>query len=442
MDGLLLKDKLKALPSEPGVYFHKDKNGEIIYVGKAANLKNRVKSYFNKTEKDIKTQALVAEIATTDWVTTETELDALFLESEMVKRYMPKFNILLRDDKTVVYLRVDLKSDLPVLEWTREPLDDGAEYLGPYYSAGVVKNALRVLRRSFPYFSKNGSSLRGSSKILRQIGLEPVIENEEDAWEYKANLRKLLRVLRGERVKILVDTEKEMDKAALALEFERAEKLKRQVFALKALKGQIVFADREWADLASDESLRDLADVLGLAGASALQRIEGFDISHQGGVNVVASDVVFKNGVASRRDYRKFKMSREQNNDFENMRETIVRRMKHLEDWGEPSLILVDGGAPQLRFVGEILHSFGLKFVGLAKENEEIVVSREFSGLLVDKIAVERLGGEIYEEEEFWHIKLPLGSPVVKLLQRVRDEAHRFAVNYHTLLKRKKFLGK
>ena len=139
-----LKTKLKTLPSSPGVYFHKNGQGEIIYVGKAAVLKNRVRQYFQNTEKDPKTEALVKEIAMTDWIVVDTEMDALFLESEMIKRYKPKWNILLRDDKTVSYVRIDMKSDIPYVTMTRNPEGDNAEYIGPFYAKRTVADALEV----------------------------------------------------------------------------------------------------------------------------------------------------------------------------------------------------------------------------------------------------------------------------------------------------------
>ena len=142
-----LKAKLKTLPSSPGVYFHKNAKGEIIYVGKAAVLKNRVRQYFQNTEKDPKTEALVKEIAMTDWIVVDTEMDALFLESEMIKRYMPKWNILLRDDKTVSYVRIDLKSKIPYVTMTRNPEGDNAEYVGPFYAKRTISDALRILRK-------------------------------------------------------------------------------------------------------------------------------------------------------------------------------------------------------------------------------------------------------------------------------------------------------
>src|SRR6266436_6236114 len=147
-----LAEKLKDLPKEPGVYFHKNAAGEIIYVGKAAVLRNRVRQYFQKSRgRDPKTEALVAEITDTDWMVVDSELEALFLEAEMVRRYMPRFNILLRDDKSMSYIRIDYNNDFPTVGTTRRPLDDGAKYFGPYLSATGVRQALKVLRRIFPF---------------------------------------------------------------------------------------------------------------------------------------------------------------------------------------------------------------------------------------------------------------------------------------------------
>ncbi|MDB5164316.1 MAG: excinuclease subunit, partial [Candidatus Saccharibacteria bacterium] len=147
-----LEKKLQDLPKQPGVYFHKNKRGKIIYVGKAAVLRNRVRQYFQASRgRDAKTEALVAEIADVDWITVESELDALFLEAEMIRRYMPPYNILLRDDKSMSYIRISYDSDYPTVTTTRRPLDDGAKYFGPYLSTMSVRQALKLLRRIFPY---------------------------------------------------------------------------------------------------------------------------------------------------------------------------------------------------------------------------------------------------------------------------------------------------
>ena len=152
-----LKQKLADLPKAPGVYFHKDRHGEIIYVGKAAVLRNRVRQYFQNSRvnrSDPKTEALVAEIADIDWMVVDSELEALFLEAEMIRRYMPRYNILLRDDKAMSYIRIDYDSDYPTVGTTRRPLDDGARYFGPYYSTLAVRQSLKLLRRIFPYSTK------------------------------------------------------------------------------------------------------------------------------------------------------------------------------------------------------------------------------------------------------------------------------------------------
>src|SRR5580704_3938216 len=150
-----LEKKLKDLPTSPGVYFHKNEAGEIIYVGKAANLRNRVRQYFQKSRtRDPKTDVLVAEIADTDWMVVDSEIEALFLEAEMIRRYMPRYNILLRDDKSMVYIRIDYASDYPTVTLTRRPLDDGAKYFGPYLSALSVRTALKNLRRIFPFATR------------------------------------------------------------------------------------------------------------------------------------------------------------------------------------------------------------------------------------------------------------------------------------------------
>lgn len=175
-----LEDKLKTLPRSPGVYFHKSKDGEIIYVGKAAVLKNRVRQYFQAARNlDAKTMALVAEIYDTDWQETESEIDALFLESEMVKRYMPRYNILLRDDKSQMYVRVDMKSEWPHVSFTRNPADDNAEYYGPFYNGYALKKALRYLRKTFPYYTKprNPESAQASMRILGLSHLGSQVKN-------------------------------------------------------------------------------------------------------------------------------------------------------------------------------------------------------------------------------------------------------------------------
>lgn len=411
-----LREKLRKLPALPGVYFHKNSAGEIIYIGKSAVLKNRVRHYFQNSQKDRKTTALVQEIADTDWIVVDTEMDALFLEAEMVKRYLPKWNVLLRDDKSLNYIRINLKDPVPYLSFTRTPLDDQATYIGPFYAKATVEKALRVLRPIFPYYDK---PYRGQKTLNTDLGLTPGLEiNKSTPKAYKKNLRNLIKYLSGGREKLLKELEKTMQASARAGNYELAATTRDQLYHLKALKQKIIFSDQESLDLSADQALSALQNLFKLQ--SPPRRIEGYDISHQSGTNVVASMVVFINGVSAKTAYRKFKITKDQNNDFQNLREVLTRRLKH-QDWERPDLILIDGGTPQLRAVQDILVEANIPFFGLAEANDDIVIL-DHTGLS-RKIP-----------------NLPQNSHIIKLAERIRDEAHRFALAYHSLLKRKNML--
>lgn len=432
-----LNKKLQSLPRSPGVYFHKDKTGEIIYVGKAAVLKNRVRQYFqNSRSKDTKTLALVAEIHDTDWVETESEIDALFLESEMVKRYMPRYNVLLRDDKSQSFVRIDMKSEWPTVTMTRNPSDDGAEYFGPFYNGFALKKALRYLRRVYPYYEKTPGKM--DSSLLSQIGLVP--DRNAGTNAYKANLKKLISYIKGNRKALAREIESEMKRAAANHEFERAAELRNKLRHMHELQQRVMFGDSEFLDISKDHALNDLVELLGLNKFPS--RIEGYDISHMGGMNVVASMVVFTNGVSNRSEYRKFKTRIEQNDDFFNMNETIQRRLsaKNIADWGTADLILIDGGKGQLdaALKARDIRSQKMPFIGLAKKQEQIVIDNKRSNVVINQDKLKVLDGYLTTSDNFTLINLPHSSHIVKLLQRIRDESHRFAVSYHTVLKRKK----
>lgn len=456
-----LEAKLRTLPRSPGVYFHKSASGEIIYVGKAAVLKNRVRQYFQSTrDMDIKTQALVAEIEDTDWIETESEIDALFFESEMVKRYMPRYNILLRDDKSQSYVRIDMKNDWPHVSFTRNPADDEAEYFGPYYNGFALKKALRYLRRTFPYYTK--APKEGERPSLdAHLGLAPIDMTSE---QYHAELRKLISYLKGNRVLLMKDLERDMKAAAGLQDFELATKLRNRLYNLKELQRRIMFGDKEFLDISKDKALSQLVDLFKLKKAPA--RIEGYDISHMSGTNVVASMVAFTNGVSDRASYRKFKMTKQQNDDYASMYETIWRRTseKNIKGWGQPDLLLIDGGKGQLDAALRALEERQLQIpiLSVAKREEEIIVHKTRSN--IDVAMLDALLGQpaegvaVMSAGEYYVVNLHPGqlnagshsgnlrgaplfsnySDTVKLFQRIRDESHRFAVSYHTVLKRQK----
>ena len=414
----LLKQKLNKLPAKPGVYFHKNAAGEIIYVGKAAILKNRVRQYFQNSKKDTKTAALVAEIADTDWIVVDTEIDALFLESEMIKRYMPKWNILLRDDKTVSYVRINMNDEVPYVSFTRNPIDDKATYIGPFYGKTAIERAVRSLRKVFPYYSRPYS---GKKTLNTDLGLTPGIEvGKTTPKDYKKNLRKLIRYLEGDREKLVKELEKTMYDEAGKGNYELAAEARNQLFGLKELKRKIVFSDKEFLDISSDQALKQLQEMLGLE--EPPKRIEGYDISHQSGTNTVASMVVFINGASARNEYRKFKIRTSTNDDVKSMIEVISRRLKHTE-WNLPNLIILDGGITQVNAVMSLVQQYNIPVIGRNKSGDH----SKSAGV---KIIVPGKG------------LLPLddNSHVAKLIARIDEEAHRFAITYHSLLKRKGML--
>lgn len=424
-------------------------------------LKNRVRQYFQDSRgRDNKTMALVAEIEDTDWVETDSEIDALFLESEMVKRYMPRYNVLLRDDKSQIFVRIDIRSEWPTVTFTRNPAGDGAEYFGPFYNGYELKKALRYLRRVFPYFIREPSPR--DSQLEAQIGLNPDIREGSDA--YKQSLRKLISYVKGNRKTIARELEAEMKQAASEQDFEKAARLRNRLRAMNELSRRIMFGDQEFLDISKDKALSDLAAILGID--STLRRIESYDISHHGGQNVVASMVVFTNGVSDRSEYRKFKMTRQTNDDAGNMHDTLLRRLspKNLKSWGDPNLILIDGGKPQLSAAIRAQRERGVEIpvISIAKRNEEIIVAKQGSGVSIEAIRALQSSAQdgvmVLDDGQYLSINLHVGrlnagshsrnlrggitmSPyedVIRLFQRLRDEAHRFAVSYHSTLKRAK----
>ncbi|MEX0934536.1 MAG: UvrB/UvrC motif-containing protein, partial [Candidatus Saccharimonadales bacterium] len=277
MNKKVLDTKLKELPQVPGVYFHKDARGEIIYVGKAANLRNRVRSYFNsKNQQDVKTRALVEEIADIDWLEVGSEVEALFLESAMIKRYQPKYNILLRDDKSFLYIKIS-NDEYPVISYTRRPMDDSSEYFGPFTASFAVKKAMKQLRKSFPYVTHKQMPQRAC--LHYHIGLCPGPEvGGITSKEYRKNLSQLKRYLSGRVQLVVKNLEKDMKAAAKNKDYELAARLRDQLNNLLSLQKQHLFSQEELFDLSRDQALIDLQSLLNLQ--QIPRRIECYDISH------------------------------------------------------------------------------------------------------------------------------------------------------------------
>lgn len=410
-----VQDRLKELPKTPGVYLHKDGAGEVVYVGKAANLRNRVRSYFqNSRQHDSKTRALIADIADIDWLETDSEINALFLESELIKRYQPKYNVDLRDNKSFLYVKFT-NDEFPRVWLVRRPLDDGAEYFGPYTSAFGLRRAMRQLRRSFPYVTHRQLPDRGC--LHHHIGLCPGPEaGAITPQQYRQNLKQIKRYLRGGGATIKKELERQMKRHAKAHEFEAAARVRNQLQNLESLSRQHIFGDKELFDLARDQAVVDLQQLLSLQ--QPPRRIECYDVSHIQGTHNTASMVVFTDGVPDRGQYRKFRLRQPGNDDYGHMREVLQRRLQRWQQWPQPEVIIIDGGRGQVAAAQQILneHELNIPLIGLAKRFERIIVADA-------------------NAQEYHEYELSDDSHLLKLLQHIRDEAHRFAVTYHSQLR-------
>ena len=538
-----IKNALAVLPDKPGVYLMHDVEGKVIYVGKAVVLKNRVRSYFrNLASHTPKVKAMVTKIAEIETIVTSSEVEALILECNLIKKYRPRYNISLKDDKTYPYLKVTMQEDFPRLHMTRRLSRDGAKYYGPYADAGAMYATMKLLKTMFPLRTcrkMNPDRPCLNYHIKRCLAPCAGYVSKE---EYGKMIKSVCMVLDGRTTELERDLKQRMQEAAEEYAFEEAARLRDQLQAVERLnesqkavtnnggdldvigfaqdmtgnclqiffvrKGKLIGRDnfflqdggeapqevltaflkqyyneatfvpreivlpqlpeaeeqllielwlrqkaerkveliqpqrgvkRELLQLANDnaqklldERLRkgslslkndeqaaeELQQALGLA--HSLERMDCFDISHTQGSETVASMVVFRNGSISKKDYRKYKIVSAEGkpDDFKSMQEVVYRRYKDYEDL--PSLVVIDGGKGQLSSALEVIRGLGLAdlpVVGLAKREEEIFIPHQSTSILLDR-----------------------DSAALHLIQRIRDEAHRFAITFHRKLRGKRNL--
>lgn len=461
--------RLHDVPHKPGVYLMRDRLGRVIYVGKARNLRKRVGQYFMPSKimtADAKTRALLDSIWDFEVHTVNSEPEALLLEGRLIKDYRPRYNVSFRDDKRFLLVKVEMRDEWPRFRLTRMKNDEGARYFGPFAHAGALRQTLAFLRKKFGVltFGRGNPSERELKSSTYQVPMKLADINAE---QYRERVEKACEFLEGRSREMLQALEDEMTKAAEKLDFERAAELRNMLQDLRrttkptrkftrGLERVVPSTVVPQADLAA------LQDALQLAGPP--RHMECFDISNISSTHIVASMVCFKDGVPDRSNYRRYRIAGvEGQNDFASMSEVVRRRYSRVllessqstaaeppapategeqivDISGEfsqelpaekvaraarsfaavrlPDLVIVDGGKGQLSAACKELQQLGLyelPIIGLAKEFEEI-----------------------YRPGRPMPLRLPEDSGALRLLQRIRDEAHRFANGYHQLLMKRR----
>src|SRR5438132_4463206 len=446
-----LQKKVHEVPHKPGVYLMRDRFNRVIYVGKARDLRKRVSSYFlpsKLAQADLKTRAMLE--ATWDFEThvVRSEAESGLLEGKLIKEYRPRYNVSFRDDKHFLLVRVDLSEEWPRFRLARFKKDDGSRYFGPYAHAGALRQTLNFMRKKFGVltFGRGAPTERELKSSTYQV---PVRLSENSAEQYRERVAQACEFLEGKSREMIAALEQQMHKAAEKMDFEKAAELRNMIEDLRSTTRPM----RRFTRGSLPSTIDPMAEVQALADALQLPRVprvmECFDISNISTTHVVASMVCFRNGVSDKDNYRRYRVRTvEGQDDFASMAEVVRRRYSRVlleareahPDAAEysqenafeiaerlsnpqsyvrlPDLIIVDGGKGQLSAACRELQRLGLHdlpIIGLAKEHEEI-----------------------YRPGRALPLQLPLDSGALRLLQRIRDEAHRFANAYHQLLMKKR----
>lgn len=413
------------MPSFSGVYLFLNQENDVIYVGKAKNLKKRVASYFSTKNLGEKTRILVSLIHKIKYIEVASEIEAFLLEEKLIKKYKPKYNIKLIDGKQYPSIKITIQDTYPkVLFIRKRNADDKSLYFGPYTSTTSLRSVLKMLRRIFPY--QNVGNHANKLCLYYHLGLCPcpTVTNDKN---YKVTIKHIVDFLNGDTKKVIKDLEKERNDFSKGQEYEQANLIQKKIDSIKLITSRVYkpFEYELNPNLRSDivnAELDELKKILieNKVTVLDLKRIECYDISNTSGTNATGSMVVFTNGEKDSSSYRRFKIKKYYNNkpnDFAMMQEVLERRLQHSE-WPNPSLIVVDGGKGQISAAKESLVKMGMSIplVGLAKREETIITS------------------------DFKEIKLPKNSKSLQMIMRLRDEAHRFAITYHRKLRTKNFI--
>lgn len=426
--------KVREFPTVPGVYLMKDRTGRVIYVGKAKNLRSRASSYFLKgAAEEHRTSHWIGEICDADYIECESEVDALLVESRLIKDVQPKYNKEQKDDKTFPYLMITTHEDFPRVEVTREPKQRGVKLYGPFANVGALRGAVQILQRIFQFRTCTLDIEAGDERwrwfrpcLLASIEQCTAPCNLRISKEdYRRDIKRLQMFLEGNKTRLLKQMREEMAVASKELNFETAARLRDEIRMLETLdeRGEIdTHAQPEVFQIDPKKGLSGLRKVLQLDETPRV--IEGVDIAHLGGGQTVASLVQFIDGLPFKPGYRRFKIRDVDGiDDFRSIHEVVARRYRGLRDTGEvfPDIVLIDGGKGQLNAALAAFDAISVArptVISLAKRDEEIFVPGAHDPL--------RLSRHAY---------------ALRLLQYIRDEAHRFAQHYHHILRRKSTLG-
>lgn len=415
-------DKTK-IPHKPGIYIHKDQDGNILYVGKAVDLYSRVASYFNSTQLNPKTNQLVTKIRNTETIVVESELEALILEANLIKRYLPPYNIRLTDDKDYLYIVVTEEEYPRIITGRKKDLRGTRRYFGPFPSSRTVKNTLKQLRKIFPWCTnpKGQKNKNGKACFYYHLKLCPgacvgLISKED----YRKIINRFSKFMNGQKDELLDELVKEMEKSAQDLHFEEAQRLKWIINGINYItqtnKVKHYLENPNFLEDQNQKAMEQLQKDLKLP--TLPERIECYDISNIQGTNATGSMVVLTNGEIDKSQYRRFKIKiTGKPNDYAMHAEMMGRRLKH-DEWPLPNLFLIDGGRGQVRSSFAELEKKGITvpIYGIAKREEWLYPPE----------------GEV--------VKLPKRNLSLRLVQKIRDESHRFAITYHRTL-RKKAIG-
>jgi excinuclease ABC subunit C len=424
---LRLREKAKGLPAEPGVYLMKDIRGIVIYVGKSRALRDRVGGYFvPSADLGPVKQQLLDYVADFDTLLCETEVEALLMENRLIKDIQPRFNASLMDDKTYPYLEIVSRDDFPGVYVTRQPSASGTRLYGPFTSSGALKEAVTLMQRVFKFRTCHLEILADDPKrrffrpcLLYAIGQCTAPCADKIGKEaYGMDIDRLKRFLDSKRSDVLREMTREMEEASAKLEFERAAALRDQIRALRSLedrgrRGQDLQPEVFFQD--HQKGLKHLQELLETP--EPIRSIEGIDIAHFQGEATVGSLVCFIDGRPFKNGYKRFRIKQVTGiDDYKCIGEVVTRRYRGAADCNElfPDVILIDGGLGQLHAALDAFAAMDCRppmVISLAKREEEIYVQRR-SG----------------------PIKLSRTAASLKLLQHIRDEAHRFAQRYHHLL--------